>query len=490
MSTRSFAGWTIEDAFYRLVPWSVLEPWLHPYRKGGARQLFLEREGAWDFEGVPARWFWEQKHGDCWQDYPPGSDEWRKQEKEAKATKEAARLAEADAPWMKEEEHQRILETENAPSAVLASLKQYAERGSISAWGILGAPIGSSVKIPSQYWIGINGFLIEGSIVGVVTNSDDAPEKDRKKVQAALRQEWSYHSVLIYPTLLAPDAIEMVTGLSLADVVDRFIWGDPEAWKIRSDVLKCADNLPNDTPDIVPDKGMVLALQQDAKRMRQEIDRIGLAGKLGFDVVEAGDAASRYLDVLADRLAALGEMIATARIGLIGLDDVIGERVSLAPEDLEAGRLLLCLRTGDLYRPGDGNDAIKNVRIVEPSYVDATATTPNDDDAPSSFTEAAVPPEERRGGGPPPRWDFEDLGATILVRAARHEIGPINSASDFASFVEQEIRDMGGIPPSPGKDDIEKHRYTKKQLRKHYELIYEKIKSPMARRTKPTSEHE
>lgn len=446
MSRRSLAGWTIEDAFYRLVPWSVLEPWLHPYRKGDARQLFLEREGSWDFEGVPARWFWEQKHGDCWQDHPQGSDEWCKQEKEAKAAKEAARLAEADAPWMKEEERRRIIETENAPSAVLGILKQYAECGSISAWGILGAPIGSWVKIPPQHWIGINGFLIEGSIVGVIANSDDVSGKDRG--QAALRQEWSYHSVLVYPAVLAPDAIEMVTGLSLADVVARFIWGDPEALKIRGDVLEYTDNLPNGTPDIVSDKGMVLALLRDAEEMRHELDRIGLASKLGLDVVEADGAASHYLDVLADRLAALGELIATDRIGLVGFDDDSGERVSINPVDLKAGRLLLCLGTGDLYRPGDGNPVIRNVRVVEPSAeMEAVTSTENLSDESTADDDGALVGDEGRIGAPPSRHDYKWREALEIVigRALRHEGKPINNYTQLCDGITAVMIDELGM---------------------------------------------
>ncbi len=329
--------------------------------------------------------------------------------------------------------------------------RKFALDGSVVVFGLYGDEDdnGEISLIPPQLWHELDGFLENRSAVG--KRPDDDPD--------ALLPDTALVGINVFPVLHAPVSVatKLLSSEPLSTVIERFVWEDPEALKIWNDRLKRPGKLPNDTPEISSDSTALVALHIGRKAMLRELTRIELAGKLGLNDGAAGDTPTLYLNVVADRLAALGELIATARIGLIGLDDVSGEKVSIDPVDLEAGRLLLCLGTGDLYRPGDSGGAIRNVRIVEPSAASDLATTPADDDSSGASTEAsgigatiaystnesvvedegALSGDVGRPGKPPSKYGYRWKEALEIVigRALRHEGDPINTYTQLCTAI-------------------------------------------------------
>lgn len=311
--------------------------------------------------------------------------------------------------------------------------------------------------IPTQAWTELDGFLESRSAVG--KRPDDAPD--------ALLPDSAFLAVSIFPVLRAPIevVVECLSSELLSTVLDRFFWSDPEALKIWNDRLRRGDRLPNDTPEVSSDRAVLLVLHQDARKMRREIDRVGVSGKLGLDATEDRSAASQYLDVLADRLAALGELIATEVVGLSGLDEALGKKINIDCTDIEAGRLLLCLGTGDFYRSDEGGGAIRNVRVTAPAVLVLETDKLEITTADNGSSDRDAPRDQKKRGAPD-GWDWDAAISSAFVKMfsasnkdVARDIVHLKSLKHAYELIEEECAKQNKARPAYGtvEDKLKKN---------------------------------
>lgn len=444
MSSATFTGWTLSEAFEKIVPDEFFQ---------ALRDADANADRATSFAGTVRMHEGSTKDGEVLR---------------------ALRTTE--------------LNLQKAKQDIYSRFRYSARRGDVVVIGVASNSDYSS-WIPPQVWTELDGFLENRSAVG--RRPHDNPD--------ALLPDGAFLSVSIFPVLRAPVefTVECLSDELLSTVIDRFVWGDPETFKIWNDVLKRSDRLPNGIPEIASARGVLLALQQDAKKMRREIDRVGLARKLGLDDTEVDSTTGRYLDVLADRLAALGELIATDRIGLLGFDEDLSERITVHPVDIEAGRLLLCIGTGDLYRVGKSGGAIRDVRIVEPvvhgvavvaAETGSASNSVTDDEGDEVNGDEIEPGEidrDKSKGGSGGKFDWRSVIRSAIITTPQGGRAPrFASPRRFQEAVLDEIKRRN--LPLPAGDENAQLNAVGKTIKKLYPKLYEAIGAPITENPRPT----
>ena len=322
-------------------------------------------------------------------------------------------------------------------SAVLKHLFNLARRGEVSAFGIRGATIGAYEKIPQHQFASFTEV-----------NADISALFSGKLEDGTIADSFTYYCVTFYPPLLAPNSAAVVTGRLLADVIDKFVWGDPEIGKIWCDGLG-REGRPGDCLIIQTDRSALIALHETPTAMRAELDRIQLGDRLGITgEIDDGWITGHFLDAIARRLAALGEMIAKGDVSLTGLAPDSDCRETIALVDVEAGRLLVDLATGDLFSAtAKVKASYTKARLDAPSVV---SMLQNSIAETSVVEQIDAEPSDIGYESDNDQWPWLDIFRTVLRQCLEHKIGPIQSMNALCGAIEREIVNRERNPPSSG----------------------------------------
>lgn len=167
-----FLGWSIRGAVWRTV-----DPELQ-------RRCFAARQ-AWNAEGSPSRFAYYNEDIE-------GYGAVRKN----RITRQKKKI---------------YVDKESAVRDVRLHLEHNLQAGRLIAWGRRASPLTELQPIPSTAWRAIHLTLSKRSIAKEVMG-------EKKEI----------FDVRIYPTVEAPDAIEDLADLPLADVLQRFVFSDPQ----------------------------------------------------------------------------------------------------------------------------------------------------------------------------------------------------------------------------------------------------------------------
>lgn len=386
----AFPGWTLAEAFERLVPEKI---------------LCRSRE-AWEHaRSVNAR----VNDGTSWIT-TPGYDLDR-------AHRQSAMLRQVQT------------EAGQLEFAVFDHLRSLASHGKVAGFGILGGTTGDAVAIRADQWAGFDGHMTEVSGVGWRSRS------------GALRITDSYFSVHLYPTLRAPNAADLVAGSPLRALLEDNVFADAEAEKRLQDGLLSDGPPPKICLPQTGDAPLLVDLSGRVSYIRRQIADLNLVERVGLATAFTGsDLADRWLDVVADRLVALSELIATSAVGFTGIVPGGAARDIIPSIVIETGQLLLCLTSGRLYDAEDRSaPAYDHVRTQA-----AAPSVANADKAPATFPTA----QDRT-----PHNDAEIVADRIRERWP-DEMPPGTTSEGIRRLFDNDKQALGKPPEWPSDSTI------------------------------------
>lgn len=354
--------------------------------------------------------------------------------------------------------------------------------GRLAATGVLGGDLRSPpVLMRPDHWDILNSFDEENSSVGAQAVGSSHGNDD-----------W-FSSVRVYPILECPFRVQWLLLLhperrNLGEILGEYVWNDPELTTVWSDQIGRQDHLEDVFPATLEELPAIW-LQRDGEALFRCLVDAGVAGALSISHPRDDENALQFFDILAGRLASLGELIAGGEVRLTGVADGDVCHRPIDPLDVERGRLLLRLPMGWLYELGGSRPAFTNVRLVAPVVV-TEAVEPKGGTSSERIEEDEIKLGEIALGtsanGRPVGQNWNDLIDTVIAKSLKGAYSdPIRSASDISSLIIGEIKERNLKEPLREDtkqliDDISK------KVKERYPSLYEKIKAPLTRKQPPT----
>ena len=188
----------------------------------------------------------------------------------------------------KDEGRRLYKEKQNAVGRVNAALRNDLIAGKLIAWGRRDSPVLPPMLLPSSAWNSLTFFAWEKSIVR-------EPKESSVKI----------HDVRVYPVIEAPNAVEVLSGKTLVEVLKAHIWDDPEAAAARTAVTMDGGVPPPLGDNIGPHRAVWSVLQEIGKSaigiLRQDAEH-------DLKTNAQGVLAARYARLIA--YLATGDLVA------------------------------------------------------------------------------------------------------------------------------------------------------------------------------------
>lgn len=198
-----------------------------------------------------------------------------------------------------------------------------------------------------------------------------------------------FKNVSVFPVLFAPNVDEELFGFSLWDLVNCYVLDDPQILKAYWPLYVAGRPMP-------PTLRKLLASKQGSMfRMPLIWGERALADGLDFlDHEFPRERILRTFDtatVMASRLAALGYLLASGKVAVVGIGSDATETV-IPPARFKSADLRLCLATGNIWEERNGEKTpLFQAVVLERPQEGARRTAPkNNGGRPSTDLAAAV----------------------------------------------------------------------------------------------------
>lgn len=242
-------------------------------------------------------------------------------------------------------------------------------------------------------------------------------------------------NVLIFPVLKAPEAAERIAGLPLGGVLEKFVWGDPE----RESRLSVPPQFPD--PSSWPGRrgrrhAALVPLTEDKARIETSL----LVPTPEREISGLAPISRETAHIMASRLAALSRLLITGAVSVHAIRDGDNSEKAcvIPPEDFRVPGLLVCLDTGDLWGPHDGQPYRRwhSVRIEQPEAIVAGSNLIG--------KQAAMDDSGPNARKSRPKASYEAAVTSVLKSAFRGDlVGKIQNGDQLIYAVQTALRAQG-----------------------------------------------
>lgn len=214
---------------------------------------------------------------------------------------------------------------------VVRGFREHLSKGRLVAWGRRSSPLADAMPIPASAW-DVLKFDFGRSIAKEPTKSADR-----------------IFDVQIYPVLLAPQAAEILSDMSLRDVIGRYVFKDPEL------ITEAKRKFESAEVDYAfgcgPAPGRLEWLKWPLNRLKQEITFEPLETKSFWETRPEFDLATLVAPVLPrilERFTALKRLLAEGYLVGEGLFVATGAHALVPPTQWVRRSVWVDAREGDL----------------------------------------------------------------------------------------------------------------------------------------------